>query len=526
MIEFAADAQPSLRSPAWLRIENLSKTFPGQRALNGVDMDFARGEVHALLGPNGSGKSTLIKVLAGYFSPDAGARLTIKGRPATFGRTLRTVDGSDTVIVRAVHQDMGLVGGLNAVDNIALGAGYLTSGGRVRWGSQAELTEELLAQVGGERINIRRPLDQCEPLERTQVAIARVLASWGTTEGLLILDEPTAALSVSQSDRLFQIVEDLRASGLSILYVSHRFREIFRLADRVTILREGARVATLAAAELDHNALVQLVTGPSSAPPASRTVQPSKRGTRDTTPVLEVSDLVSRELRGISFGICSGEILGFAGLVGSGQEELPYLLVGARRANAGTLRVGDITVPLPRMTPHRAVDIGIGLVPADRAREAVVSQFSVLHNLTLPGLPRFQRQGRLRRTTERVYGWTKVDDFDIRPRDLDRRVLVMSGGNAQKVVLAKWLGISTRAILLAEPTAGVDIGTRPTIYQALREHADAGLAVIVSSTDVTELVELCTRVIVLREGQIVDEMQDGEITESRILQASLAAHHG
>jgi ribose transport system ATP-binding protein len=523
-----------------MRVAHVSKTFPGQTALDNVEFEVSPGEVHALVGPNGSGKSTLVKVLTGFHSPDPGAEIWIRGEPARFGLLQHETDSGRTLTVRAVHQDFALIGGLNAIDNIALGSGYVTRHGRVRWRDQREQTRLLLGRFGAAGVDLDRPLDQCDPLHRTQIAIARVLASWGDTDGLLILDEPTAALPEGEVRKLFHIVREVRASGVSVIYVSHRFREVFEVSDRVTVLREARVVRTCATSELDHDQLVSLVAGPGrpSTPggrprqterdrPLSRQAEPPPSQTNlsavapTTGPLLIANGLVSDELKGLDFTLQPGEILGFAGLIGSGQEELPYVLSGAKRARGGLVRLGDSSVPAARLRPALATQLGIGLVPANRATEGLIPKFSILQNMTLPRLSLFQRRGVLRGQRERRYVWERMEHFGVVPRDPDRIVQTLSGGNQQKIVLAKWLGLLTKVLILAEPTAGVDVGTRPVIYDLIREQASQGLGVIVCSTDLLELEQLCTRVIVLRDGAAIDTFAGDEITEERILRATL-----
>jgi ribose transport system ATP-binding protein len=524
-----------------VRVAHLSKTFPGQTALDNVEFEVSPGEVHALVGPNGSGKSTLVKVLTGFHSPDPGAEIWIRGEPARFGLLQHETESGRTLTVRAVHQDFGLIGGLNAIDNIALGSGYVTRHGRVRWKDQREQTRLLLGRFGAAGVDLDRPLDQCDPLHRTQIAIARVLASWGDADGLLILDEPTAALPEGEVRKLFHIVREVRASGVSVIYVSHRFREVFEVSDRVTVLREARVVRTCATSELDHDQLVFLVAGPSKPSiPTGRPRQTDRaqpRSTRElmppqtltslsavppaTVPLLSASGLISDELRGLDFTLQPGEILGFAGLIGSGQEELPYVLSGAKRARAGLLRLGDSSVPAAKLRPALATQLGIGLVPANRATEGLIPKFSILQNMTLPRLSIFQRRGVLRSQRERRYVWERMEHFGVVPRDPDRIVQTLSGGNQQKIVLAKWLGLLTKVLVMAEPTAGVDVATRPVIYDLIREQASQGLGVIVCSTDLLELEQLCTRVIVLRDGAAIDTFAGEEITEERILRATL-----
>jgi len=510
-----------------LRIENLSKTFTGQKALDGVSLEIAQGEVHALLGQNGCGKSTLIKVLTGYHQPDPGFKLWVGGREARLSHGKLVAEDGEQIEIRAVHQDLGLVDRLNAVDNIGLVIGFSAAGaGNIGWREQARRTRELLARVGAADLDIWRPLDQCDKLHRTQVAIARVLATWETERGLVVLDEPTASLQSQQVDRLFEVVDEMRRSGISVLYVSHRLAEIFRIADRLTVLREGRLVGTRDVAEVNHEGLVSMMLGSTDALEADAeaavaekaltSVEISERPVR-----MRVEGLTSRELHGLSFDVHEGEILGFAGVVGSGQEELPYLLVGSHKAASGTLRIGEDEHDLGQMSPRRAKRLGLGLVPADRATQALIMQLSVAENITLPTVSGFERGGRLRRRDEDefAHGWGKR--LELSPNDPHKVVSLFSGGNQQKIVLGKAMSVGRTALILAEPTAGVDIGAKALIYNYLRREAAAGTVMIVCSSDVTDLTEVCTRIIALRNGEIVGELRREDINEDAVTRSIL-----
>jgi ribose transport system ATP-binding protein len=511
-----------------LRLESLSKTFVGQKALDRVSLEIAEGEVHALLGQNGCGKSTLIKVLTGYHQPDPGLRMWLGDKEAHLAHGKLVAADGEQIEIRAVHQDLGLVDRLNAVDNIGLVIGFSSAtGGNIGWREQARRTRELLARVGASDLDIWRPLDQCDKLHRTQVAIARVLATWETDRGLVVLDEPTASLQAQQVDRLFEVVADIRASGISVLYVSHRLGEIFRIADRLTVLREGRLIGTREVADVDHEGLISMMLGSTDALEADAETVAAEAAVSATPaterPVrLRVEGLRSKELAGLSFDVHEGEILGFAGVVGSGQEELPYLLVGSHTAATGTLRIGTDEHDLAAMSPRRAKRLGLGLVPADRATQALIMQLSVSENVTLPTISSFERGARLRRRDADEFAHRWGERLELSPNDPHKTVGLFSGGNQQKVVLGKAMSIGQTALILAEPTAGVDIGAKALIYNYLRREAAAGTVMIVCSSDATDLTEVCTRVIALRNGEIVGELHGEDITEDAITRSILA----
>ena len=489
--------------------------------------------MHALLGANGSGKSTLIKIITGYHPPTPGARAWVGSRPARFSRHGLIPETGPALITRAVHQDLGLIGRFSAVDNTAMVTGYAGSKvlGRISWRTQVKDTRQLLRFVGLDHLDVHKPVEDCEPLERTQVALARALANWSATGGLLILDEPTASLPDDQVQRLFTIIRSLRARGITILYVSHRLSEVFDVADQVTVLRGGAVVGSAPVAGLTRQGVVDMIMGPAavlrpapdaSAGPSGQLTggQSARRGSTAPAAMI-VTGLRSAKIRGLGFRLEPGEALGFAGLVGSGLQELPYVLVGAAPATGGDIQVGRTVVPARKMSPLRATALGVGLVPGDRLREGLIGSRPVSENITLPQVRQFQRKGRLRRADEREFGQRWVGHLGIHPADPDREIRLLSGGNQQKVLLAKWLGVSSAVLITAEPTAGVDVAAKELIYAELIRQRENGLPLLVCSTDLTDLVRVCTRVIALADGEAVAEFEGDDISEDNVLRAVL-----
>jgi ribose transport system ATP-binding protein len=496
-------------------IVNLSKTFPGTKALDGVSMTLKRGEVHGLVGQNGSGKSTLIKVLAGYYEPDPGAEIYVAGQPVTARHGFSPSEYN----MRFVHQGLGLIDEFNAVDNIALAGGYVTSKrGRIRWRSQADRARDLLATVGVD-LDVWRPVGEFEAVERTAVAIARALASGRPGSGLLVLDEPSVALSPHEIDRLLSIVRGVADTGVAVLYVSHYLDEVLQIAKQVTVLRNGKLVTTRDVAGLDKRELIRLMIGgeiQSGRPELSGHSGSGAAG--DTAePVMSVSNLNGRELRDLSFDLYRGEVLGVAGALGSGRTELPLALAGAARPCSGGILVGGHAPS--RRSPRSMRDLGLVLVPGDRHRQGSIAEFTVSENTTLARLEAFRRRGRLRHSLERSYTTEWISQLDVRPPYPDSAFSSLSGGNQQKVVLGKWLGTEPTILVLDEPTSGVDVGARATIYDIVRAQAAAGLGVVVCSSDTAELIELSDRVIVLRAGKIAAELPGAALDEASILHA-------
>jgi ABC-type sugar transport system ATPase subunit len=496
-----------------LRVTALSKRFGGTQALDDVDLEVAPGEIHALIGPNGSGKSTLIKILAGYHHAEPGAVAELDGEPFDLGQ----VTASRHDRLRFVHQELGLVGELSAIDNLALSHGFArTAFGNIRWPEMARRTSALVERFGL-GIDVRRPLAKATPVQRTVVAIAAALQGWEGRRGVLVLDEPTAVLPPGEVARLFDIVREVRDAGAGVLYVSHRMDEIFALADRVTVIRGGRRIATCPVAELTPRSLAGLMAG-EEVETDHRPAPPPARG----EPVLQVRDLWAGPLRGVGFDLARGERLGITGLVGSGHEIVPYAVCGAHAGRvSGRLRLPERS---ERWTDARDADgLGLPLVPADRAGEGVIGDFSVGENLTLPLLDRLRAgSGRLRRRRESALAEDWIRRVGVRTaggHPAGARITTLSGGNQQKVVMARCLAQRPPVLTLCEPTAGVDIATRLQLYDLIARQADEGTGVIVSSSDTQDLLALCTRVLVVRDGRIAREIGGRDVTESALVHA-------
>jgi ABC-type sugar transport system ATPase subunit len=500
-------ASAEATAPSVLRIEHLSKTFPGTKALDDVSMEIAGGEIHALVGQNGSGKSTLIKVLAGYHPADHGSQVWLNGEPFDVAHV---ADASHHRL-RFVHQDLGLFLELNAVDNLALRGEFLLDPlRRVKWKAQAELTRSLLDRFDLD-LDLTRPLSEATPVQRTIVAIAAALAGWEGGPGVLVLDEPTAVLPPHDVVRLLEIVERVRARGTSILYVSHRLDEVFRIADRVTVLRGGKVITVRPTAGLDPQQLAELMVGSG----VDASYRAHVRVADDRPVVLKARNVRGQFLEGIDLDLRQGEILGVAGLAGSGRSELPYALVGAMKDATGTVELPDGR-PVP---VRKAQTLDIPIVPADRAREAALAEFSVAENISVSMLPRVTSFGVVRRSAESKVVDTWMRTIEVKRGSEHEPITTLSGGNQQKVVMARCLARDPSVLVLCEPTAGVDVGTRQAIFEFIAARARAGLSLIVSSSDTGDLLAMCTRVLVMCNGRVVRELVGDEITEQTLLNA-------
>jgi ribose transport system ATP-binding protein len=516
-----------------LRLRGVSKTFPGVRALTGVDMDVAAGSVHALVGHNGSGKSTLIKCLAGVYQPDPGAEAWLAGEPLALGDR----HDAERKGLRFVHQDLGIIPELSAMDNVGFVLGFERDKlGRISWRREAQRTSELLAQFGF-TLDPRRPLGEASPPERAAVAIVRAIAGWQAGRGVLVLDEPTAALPAHEVDRLFQLVREVSASGTAVILVSHRLDEIMAVADSVTVLRDGAKVweGPLAATTLQR--LVDLIADTDSEHPPAQ-AQPGRAAPGPVTPAgevdeaggavraLEVRGLYGRYLRGISLTVGRGELVGVAGLLGSGREELPYIVAGASTEGVtGTVSIGGVQLGEgPGPSIGRAQALGVALVPADRAAEGIIPDFTTTENVTLTALPTLRKRGFVGPARERRFGRTWLSAVHADPGYGPRPISTLSGGNQQKAVLARSLSVAPRLLVLSEPTAGVDIGARTVLYDELRRRAAEGLAVLMASSDLEDLLACCDRVIAVRDGVVAGEFTGARMTKSAIAYAMEGAH--
>jgi ribose transport system ATP-binding protein len=495
-----------------LRVRSLSKTFLGQRALEAVDFDVGAAEVHALVGHNGSGKSTMIKILAGYHEPDAVPTPSVQ------------VDGADMRLgdpaaaraagLRFIHQELGLVDKLTVLENLRLGATWRTRGGRILWSEERRAARELLEQAGL-RAHPDALVEDLSAVQRTQVAVARALSDESAAR-VLFFDEPTATLPNSEVDRLFGVIRSMVGLGVSAVYVSHRLEELPLIADRVTVLRDGRVVESGAQAELTRDRLVDLIVGEHREPsrPRSRDVRPSGRPTHvDAEPRLEFQNVSAAELIDASFAVRAGEVVGMAGLVGSGVNDISKVLLGTAELTGGRVLVDG--VELDRRDPHELLRRGVAVLLSSRALRSIAG-LTVRENLTLSRLEPLWRRGRLQLRQERAEVAEITRRFNILPREPERILGQLSGGNQQKVSFARWLRIDPVAMVLDEPTQGVDVGGKQEILDLLRQAARDGVGILICSSDLEELEAVCDRVLIVRGGSIGNELSGAELTRETI----------
>jgi ribose transport system ATP-binding protein len=495
----------SLSTPPRLRINSASKTFGGQTVLSDFALDIEAGEVHALVGHNGSGKSTFVKLLAGYHQPDPGARATVDGEAFELG----SASAAAAAGMRFVHQDLGLAETLSAVDNLFLGASYPTRpGGRIDWKAAWQETAEAIGSLGFD-FDPSTPVQALSPTQRTGLAIARATRAQATPGRVLVLDEPTAALPAREVSALFAAIDTLRRQGLAILYISHHLEEVFAVAQRVTVLRDGRHVTTCPVDEVDEARLIELMIGE----PVERARSTARAIAGDVPAVLEARGLGAATLAGVDLSVRRGEVLGVAGVDGSGREALAPALFGAID------RAGEVSVAgesLPRLRPDVAVRRGVGYVPADRAGDGALARMTVSENLTVSRMPTRLRGLLFNAGDERREALDWGERLGLRPRRPEASIETLSGGNQQKVMLARWLRTDPRLLILDEPTKGVDVGAVKAIWSLVAQAAAGGTAVVACSSDTEELAANCDRVLVLSRGHLASVVAGEELTAERL----------
>jgi len=502
----------AVEAPA-LAVSHLSKSFGGAQALRDVSFSVAPGEVHGLLGQNGSGKSTLIKILAGYHVPDPGGRLEIHGRDVP----LPLDPGQFRELgLSFVHQDLGLIPSLTVLENLIVGTLASERRLRIDWRAERRRARALFERFSVE-LDPRATVADLSQVDRALLAIVRAVDEFRHEEaelhakGVLVLDEPTVFLPKNRTERLFALVRQIAEAGASVIFVSHDLDEVRQVTDRITVLRDGRVVGTAVTSETDEQALVEMIIGRRL---AAFTVE--HHDLADEEIALAVEGLDGEIVRGLSLDARQGEIVGLTGLVGSGFDEVLYLLFGAAPATAGTVTLDGTTHELPAMTPHRALACGIALVPADRPGAGSVGSLSTADNVMLLMLDRYRTGPLLHRRRMAADGGELLRRFDVQPALPDLPYEALSGGNQQKAMLAKWLQTTPSLVLFDEPTQGVDVGARQQIYTIVREAAEAGAVVLCASSDFEQLATLCDRVVVFGRGRVVRQLTGNEMTKDRI----------
>ncbi len=483
-----------------LQMKGIGKSFPGVRALEGVNLTIREGQVHALLGENGAGKSTLIKILSGAYTKDEG-EILFEGSPVE----IKAPADAEKLGISTIYQEFNLAPNLTIAENIFIGH-LPTKAGVVDWAAVKNRSRELLDRLGVD-LSVDTLTGSLSVAQQQMVEIAKAL---NRQTRVLIMDEPSAVLSEKDLDNLFAVVRNLQASGIGIVYISHRLKEIFELADEVTVLKDGRYIDTVAIGEVDMDDLVRLMIGRNL-----EDVYPKREEKRGAV-LLEVKGVAQRHLaRDVSFSLHTGEIVGFAGITGSGRTEVARVIFGADPATAGEMTLEG--KPYKPSSPRDAINHGVALVTEDRKGQGLLLKLQVYFNTTISGLDRLSRFGvlRLKDEMDLVRQWIK--NLRIKTPTPQFMVVNMSGGNQQKVILARWLSLGIKVFIMDEPTRGIDVGSKAEIYQIMSDLADQGAGIIMISSELPEVLGMSDRVMVMREGKIVKELSRAEASEESIM---------
>ena len=486
---------------AAVRFENITKRFPGVQALDDVSLEIARGSCHALCGENGAGKSTLGKILAGIYEPDGG-RLFVDGREVAFTGPRDALAAG----VGMVHQELAFCANLSIAENLCLAA-LPSERGFVERSELSKRANVMLAEIGAE-LDVSRPLGE---LTTAQQQIVQIASAVGSGARVVVFDEPTSSLSQVDAERLYELIDRLKQRGVTCIYVSHRMPEVFRLCDAVTVLRDGRHVGTRPSRELSETDLVQMMIGR-----AVSEYFPRPRRTAQSEELLRVDGLsLPGKFEDVSFTLHGGEVVGLAGLVGAGRSDVAAALFGIEPAATGSIRVGGRVASV--RTPREAIELGIGLVPEDRKRQGLVQSESGLRNTSLTILDRLSRFSWIDRARERGIAQQYFDRLRVRAPSVDTVVAGLSGGNQQKIVLARWLAAQSKILILDEPTRGVDVGAKAEIHALIGELAEQGAAILLISSELPELLNLSDRILVLRAGRMAGEVARADASQERLL---------
>jgi len=490
-----------------LQMIGLSKSFPGVQALDAVDFDVRAGEIHALVGENGAGKSTLIKILGGALQPDQG-EIVLRGEKTVFHNPREALDTG----IATINQELMLIPQLSVAENILLGRLPQGQFGRVDWDSLQDHAREALSTLGV-KLDPDTLVESLSVAQQQATEIARALSRQAD---IIIMDEPTSALAEQEVDHLLETVSKLREQDKAVIFITHKLDEVFRVADRITVLRDGQKIGTLVASDTSPAEVVTMMVG--------RSVDSlfAKEESEIGEPVLEVRNLTRKgAFYDVSLTLHRGEILGLAGLIGAGRTDLVRALFGVDTLDSGELWVNGKRVE--RLTPERLIEAGVGLAPEDRKRDGLVLGMTVSDNLALVALRSLTRWGLRNRAREQKVATEQFSDLSIQAPSLATEVMTLSGGNQQKVVIGKWLANQPRILVLDEPTRGIDIGAKAEVHAIMQRLAKGGVAILLVSSELIEIMNVSDRILVMYEGRVTGEFTHGEATEEKIM-ASATGH--
>ena len=487
-----------------LELKNISKTFPGVKALDNVELEIKKGEVHALIGENGAGKSTLIKILAGVYNPDPGALFFFEGKEAKIVKPLDATKKGISII----YQDLSLFPNLSVAENIYIGRDSdKKPWTKVKWKELKKIAKKALKELDVE-IDLNAPVEQLSIAQQQMVEIARALAF---DSKLIVMDEPTSSLSTGEVEKLFKVIGELKRQGISIIFISHKLKELFKVADRFTILRDGKFVGSYNADDMNEPKLIQLMVG------RNVTYEKNQATINSGETIFNVTQLSKRgNFQDISFNLNKGEVLGITGLVGSGRTELAQAIFGINPLDYGTLELYGKEIIVRNSAD--AVKQGLAYIPEARQTQGLILEQSVINNISLPIIRKIKNKVRLLDRKQEVNLAEKyIKVLDIRPALPNLDAGNLSGGNQQKIVIAKWLSTKPKVIIFDEPTNGIDIGAKTEIHKLIRKLANDGIGVIMISSELPEILAVTDRILIMRRGRIVGEINTPDATQENIM---------
>jgi rhamnose transport system ATP-binding protein len=490
-----------------LELKKISKSFSGVEVLHEVSFSLRPGEVHALLGENGAGKSTLMKIITGVHHPDGG-EILLNGAPVHFNDTRESQQAG----IAAIYQELSLFPDLDVAENIFIGRQPVTLGGRIDWRKLYAEADKLLSSLGV-HLELKQKARNLSIAQQQMVEIAR---AFSINARILIMDEPTSSLTLKEAADLFRLVRRLKDDGAAIIFISHRLEELFELSDRVTVLRDGAYVDTRHVKDVTRDDLIRMMVG--------RTITEMfpKQDVQAGKVVLKV-DHLTREgaFRDISFELREGEILGMAGLIGAGRTNVARAIFGVEPPTSGTIQLDGREIRIT--SPQQAIGLGLAYVPEDRQLHGLIPPMNITTNIGLPMLQVYSRRGWLRDKVERSAAFNAARQMEVRANNIWQNARELSGGNQQKVVLAKWLSTKPRILILDEPTRGIDVGTKAAVHALMSKLASEGLAILMISSELPEVLGMSDRIIVMHEGYMTDHFTRAEATQEKIISAATQA---
>ena len=490
-----------------LELKNISKSFSGVEVLHEVSFSLRTGEVHALLGENGAGKSTLVKVMTGVHQPDMG-EIHLDGKRVGFADTRE----SRQMGIAAIYQELSLFPDLDVAENIFVGRQPTTTGGRIDWRKLYADAGKLLLSLGV-HLDLKQKARNLSIAQQQMVEIAR---AFSINARILIMDEPTSSLTLNEVADLFRLVHRLREEGAAIVFISHRLEELFELADRVTIMRDGSYVDTCSMKDVTRDDLIRLMVG--------RTITDlfPKQDVDAGETVLKVDRLArAGSFRDVSFELRKGEILGMAGLVGAGRTNVARAIFGVEPATSGSIQIEGQNVAIT--SPQQAIKLGLAYVPEDRQLHGLIPAMPITANISLPMLFKYAQRGWLQEKVERKAAYDAALQMEVRANNIWQTARELSGGNQQKIVLAKWLSTKPRILILDEPTRGIDVGTKAAVHALMSKLASEGMAILMISSELPEILGMSDRVIVMREGHVTAHFSRAEATQEKIISAATQA---